>query len=87
MCSAHMPSEFIHTPINLNNKKQHEICESSQDDLREVRCKNKNNQRLIEVLKTEIECGWGSGASAFNNKINEKIIAFACLGFIFLIWI
>lgn len=77
MCSA--------TP----SRKQQEICDSSQNDLREVRCKNKSNQRLIEILKTEIECGWGSGAAStlFNNKINEKIIAFSCLGLIFLIWI
>lgn len=79
-----MQSEFIHSPINVNKK----VCDSSQDDFREVRCKNKNNQRLIEILKTELECGWGSGAAAFfDKKMNDKIIAFSFLGFILMLWI
>lgn len=87
MCSTSTLSEFTHTPIYMN-KKQYEICDSSKDDLREVRCKNKNNQRLIEILKTEIECGWGSGSAAlFDSKINDKIMAFSFLGFILLLWI
>lgn len=82
MCSSTMQSEF-HTPINVNKKD----CDS-QDDFREVRCKNKNNQRLVEVLKTELECGWGSGASSFfDKKMNDKIIAFSFLGLILLLWI
>lgn len=30
------------------------------DDLRETFCANKNNMSVIEALKTDIECGWGS---------------------------
>jgi hypothetical protein len=37
---------------------------AEQDDLREARCENRNNASLLEVLKTDVECGWGSGASA-----------------------
>ncbi|PNF19529.1 hypothetical protein B7P43_G02180 [Cryptotermes secundus] len=37
---------------------------AEQDDLREARCENRNNASLIEVLKLDVECGWGSGASA-----------------------
>lgn len=37
---------------------------AEQDDLREAQCDNRNNASLIEVLKLDVECGWGSGASA-----------------------
>jgi hypothetical protein len=37
---------------------------AEQDDLREAQCENRNNASLIEVLKSDVECGWGSGASA-----------------------
>lgn len=32
------------------------------DDLRSARCSNKNGEPLLEVLKSELECGW-SGSS------------------------
>jgi hypothetical protein len=35
---------------------------AEQDDLREAQCENHNNASLIEVLKLELECGWGSEA-------------------------
>ncbi|ETN67288.1 chaoptin [Anopheles darlingi] len=38
-------------------------CERSADDLREARCSNRNRELLLEVLKKELECGWGSGAT------------------------
>ncbi|XP_055618814.1 chaoptin [Toxorhynchites rutilus septentrionalis] len=38
-------------------------CEQSADNLREATCSNKKNENLLEVLKTELECGWGSGAT------------------------
>jgi hypothetical protein len=28
------------------------------DDLRSARCSNKNSEPLLEILKTELECGW-----------------------------
>ncbi|XP_012260603.2 chaoptin [Athalia rosae] len=33
------------------------------DDLRETFCLNKNNISLLEALKTDLECGWGSADS------------------------
>ncbi|XP_069668870.1 chaoptin isoform X2 [Periplaneta americana] len=33
-----------------------------EDDLREAQCENRNNASLLEVLKSEVECGWGSRA-------------------------
>ncbi|XP_035777157.1 chaoptin-like [Anopheles albimanus] len=38
-------------------------CERSADELREVRCSNRNRDLLLEVLKKELECGWGSAAT------------------------
>lgn len=38
-------------------------CRHTQDDLRNSYCSNKNNQSLIEVLKTDIECGWSKASS------------------------
>ncbi|XP_057660248.1 chaoptin isoform X3 [Diorhabda carinulata] len=45
-------------------------CRHADDDLRTALCNNKNNQSVIDVLKTEIECGWSdathlSGVSVF----------------------
>lgn len=41
--------------------KQNEICEDAEHGLRLATCSNKHNENLMEVLKTELECGWGSG--------------------------
>lgn len=30
------------------------------DDLRSARCSNKNGEPLLEVLKSELECGWSA---------------------------
>ncbi|XP_058821803.1 chaoptin [Topomyia yanbarensis] len=38
-------------------------CEESADDLRETTCSNKKDESLLEVLKKDLECGWGSTAS------------------------
>lgn len=35
-------------------------CRHASDDLRDAQCGNRNNQSLLEVLKTDIECGWSS---------------------------
>lgn len=34
----------------------------AEDDLRDARCDNKSNNTVIEVLKTDLECGWASSA-------------------------
>lgn len=39
-------------------------CGADEDDLRETRCANKNDEPLLEVLKTDIECGWGAGSQS-----------------------
>lgn len=37
-------------------------CEDSADSLREATCSNKKDESLLEVLKRDLECGWGSAA-------------------------
>lgn len=37
-------------------------CRHADDDLRMAQCHNKNNASLVEVLKTDIECGWSAAS-------------------------
>ncbi|XP_059479026.1 chaoptin [Neocloeon triangulifer] len=38
-------------------------CEyGAEDDLRNSQCENKQKNSLIEILKTDLECGWSSGS-------------------------
>lgn len=39
-----------------------EDCENSADNLRETICANKRDENLLDVLKRDLECGWGSAA-------------------------
>lgn len=32
------------------------------DDLRRAFCNNKNNMSVSDALKTDLECGWGTGS-------------------------
>nr|CAD7393868.1 unnamed protein product [Timema cristinae] len=44
------------------DSEERTTCRRIDDDLRLARCANKNNASLIEVLKADVECGWGSSA-------------------------
>lgn len=64
LCSAQMWSDDLFGTQfydNQRDEKVHEICEDTEHGLREATCSNKRNENLVEVLKTELECGWGSG--------------------------
>lgn len=37
-----------------------DTCRHADDDLRTAKCANKNNNSLVEILKSDIECGWSS---------------------------
>jgi hypothetical protein len=52
-------SDDIQTMSEVN---EHLDCEDPyiDDDLRSARCSNKNGEPLLEVLKSELECGWSS---------------------------
>lgn len=41
------------------------------DDLRSARCSNKNGEPLLEVLKSELECGWSGGS---RQEVNILIV-------------
>jgi hypothetical protein len=34
----------------------------AEDDLRDAKCENKQKTSLIDVLKSDLECGWSSGS-------------------------
>ncbi|XP_055716156.1 chaoptin [Phlebotomus papatasi] len=58
-----------------------EICEN-ENGLREAECSNKGSQSLIEVLKSELECGWDS-----SSKIDsEMIIVFSVMAILLVFW-
>lgn len=54
------------------------------DDLRSARCSNKNGQPLLEILKSELECGW-SGASRLQevNFLFLTVFAFTLVSSLF----
>lgn len=55
---------------------QNDDCDNTHadDDLRSARCSNKNGEPLMEILKSELECGW-SGSS------RKEVNIFILLGF------
>ncbi|KAJ9598947.1 hypothetical protein L9F63_010541 [Diploptera punctata] len=53
----------------------HEIS-AEQDDLREAKCDNRNNASFLEILKSEVECGWGSGAPTLASSWFLVVIVF-----------
>lgn len=52
-------------------------CRHAEDGLRNSFCHNKVNQSLIDVLKTDIECGWSSGVMQLPFKY--AIIGVVCI--------
>lgn len=43
----------------------------NDDDLRSAKCSNKNDERLLEVLKSDLECGW---SSASKSEVNFMLL-------------
>ncbi|XP_062700932.1 chaoptin-like isoform X2 [Aedes albopictus] len=68
LCPAHPWTES--TTFNGHHKhhasslmaRSSDDCEDSADSLREATCSNKKDESLLEVLKRDLECGWGSAA-------------------------
>ncbi|GAB0092364.1 chaoptin [Sergentomyia squamirostris] len=74
--------EMFSTSHPLEGKSNsRENCES-ENGLREAECSNKGSQSLIEVLKSDLECGWDH-ASAIES---QKIIVFGILTVLFVLW-
>lgn len=51
------------------------------DDLRSARCSNKNGEPLLEILKSELECGW---SSAIRPGLNVFMLVSFAVTFIYL---
>ena len=49
------------------------LCMGS-DDLREATCLNRNNKTLSDVLKSEIECGWGGAQGSHTISLLGPLI-------------
>lgn len=49
---------FMNSPCQIYGRHN---CDDHDDDLRETKCANKNSAQLLEILKSELECGWDSG--------------------------
>ncbi|XP_055324765.1 chaoptin [Sitodiplosis mosellana] len=58
-----------------------------ENELREVTCSNKQSQQLIEVLKSELECGWNAAPSVTVSSSTFEIIIFAVCSVIVGLWI
>lgn len=49
-------------------------CRHIDDDLRTAVCPNKNNNTVIDVLKSDIECGWNSSSSLHGLVVNTVVL-------------
>ncbi|XP_037026425.1 chaoptin isoform X1 [Bradysia coprophila] len=78
-CSAQSWSDSIFGPSSRSSWTKKEECNSIDDDLREVDCANKNNQQLLEVLKSEIECGWNGASKNVKIAVSTVIISVVML--------
>ncbi|XP_037921990.1 chaoptin isoform X3 [Hermetia illucens] len=70
---------FMNSPCQIYGKHD---CDQTDDDLRETRCANKNAQQLMEILKSDLECGWDRAGSSVKITITVLIISLC-----FVLWI
>ncbi|KAB5471230.1 hypothetical protein F9003_23925 [Bacteroides fragilis] len=69
---------FMNAPCQIYGRHD---CEEMDDDLRETKCANKNSQQLMEVLKSDLECGWDAGSRI------ELAMSVAIVSVLMLFWI
>lgn len=84
LCSAQMWSDDLFGTTFYDSQRDENreaICEDTEHGLREATCANKRNDNLVEVLKNELECGWGS---AGNRLEKMSLILVLCL--VFVLW-
>lgn len=85
LCSAQIWSDDLFGTQfydTQRDEKQQEICEDTEHGLREATCSNKKNENLVEVLKNELECGWGSGGQRL-----QHVSVVLVLSLVFALWI
>ncbi|KAL5285424.1 chp.2 family protein [Megaselia abdita] len=51
---------FMNAPCQIYGRYN---CYEEDDDLRETQCSNKGSKSLMEVIKSDLECGWDSATS------------------------
>ncbi|KAJ6640078.1 Chaoptin, partial [Pseudolycoriella hygida] len=73
-CSAQSWTDTLLGSSQRTPWAKKEDCNAINDDLREVNCANKNNQQLLEVLKSEIECGWNSASKNVKILVSTLIV-------------
>lgn len=84
LCSSQSWSQDLfgtHFYDTHRDEKTSEICEDTEHGQRQATCSNKKNENLVEVLKKELECGWGSGSETI-----QKASLLIVLSLVFLIW-
>ncbi|CAG9859084.1 unnamed protein product [Phyllotreta striolata] len=57
-------------------------CRHTEDDLRTALCNNKNNHTVVEVLKTDIECGWSKSHRLERSSLIVLVIAVISIKFL-----
>lgn len=66
----------------IKNEQSHsaENCDDPQidDDLRSATCSNKNGEPLLEILKSELECGWNASTK---EEVNVFLLIAFMIGF------
>ncbi|XP_053678654.1 chaoptin [Anopheles nili] len=66
LCPANPSAETSFTNIlkhsSLLTFVERSDCSDSANELRRTLCRNKNNDTLLDVLKKDLECGWGSSS-------------------------
>lgn len=72
----------------MSVKSQIEVpseCEElyQDDDLRSARCSNKNGEPILEILKSELECGWSGAAREEVNYLVLIVFAISFVSFLF----
>lgn len=80
-CSSQTWSD---SAVGLSSRSPYSMaatCNDIDDDLRETKCSNKNNQQLLEILKSDIECGWDSSSTRL-----EIALVSVTLSVIFVLW-
>lgn len=70
------------TEVKGQGDNDHEQCDDpfEDDDLRSVQCSNKNGESLLEVLKTDLECGWSSASRLSLNFYIALAVTVGMLG-------
>lgn len=77
LCSSHSWTDDDDEELHYSESEDRDMCSFNDHGLREVTCSNKKNAPLLEVLKSELECGWGSSGSRLEKT---ALVLLLCVG-------